>query len=48
LLPVSSGAVRRLREESGIYMAPDGRINIAGLSEDNLSHFVESISRFLD
>ena len=48
LLPISTDAVRLLREESAIYMAPDGRINIAGLSEANLPHFVEATSRFLE
>ncbi|BBE32414.1 aromatic amino acid transaminase [Sphingosinicella microcystinivorans] len=48
LLPISTDAVRLLREESAIYMAPDGRINIAGLSEANLAHFVEATSRFLE
>jgi aromatic-amino-acid transaminase len=47
LLPISTDAVRLLREESAIYMAPDGRINIAGLSEANLPHFVEAISGYL-
>jgi aromatic-amino-acid transaminase len=47
LLPVSADAVRILREERAIYMAPDGRINIAGLSERNLSHFVGSVSPHL-
>lgn len=48
LLPVSTETVRKLREESAIYMAADGRINIAGLSRENLPHFVSSVSRFLD
>jgi len=48
LLPVTAEAVRKLREESAIYMAPDGRINIAGLSKENLPHFVSSVSPFLE
>ena len=47
LLPVTAEAVRKLREECAIYMAPDGRINIAGLSKENLPHFVRSVSGFL-
>lgn len=47
LLPVSKDAVQLLREERAIYMAPDGRINIAGLSEANMPHFVQSISGYL-
>ena len=33
----SPEAVARLRDDFGIYIAGDGRINVAGLSEDNLS-----------
>jgi len=33
-----------LREQHGIYMAGNGRINIAGLTHENLPKFVECLS----
>lgn len=33
LLPLSPGAVERLRTDHGVYMASSGRINVAGLGE---------------
>ena len=35
--------VGRLREEFGIYMTQDGRVNITGLNEDNLDKVVDAI-----
>jgi aromatic-amino-acid transaminase len=32
LLPVSAAAVVRLREEHGIYLVGNGRMNVAGLT----------------
>ncbi len=39
--------VRKLQEEYGIYMTSDGRINLAGLSGQNLPYVVESMLKFL-
>jgi aromatic-amino-acid transaminase len=41
-------AVDRLREEFGIYMVSDSRINIAGLQSDKLEFLASSISKVLD
>ena len=42
-LTLSRDQVARLREEHGIYMAGSGRINIAGLTEDNIPRFIAAL-----
>ncbi|MEM0929724.1 MAG: aromatic amino acid transaminase [Pseudomonadota bacterium] len=44
VLPVTKEQVVRLREEHGIYMAGSGRINIAGLTMDNIDKFIAAIA----
>jgi aromatic-amino-acid transaminase len=44
LLPLSSDQVIAAREQHGIYMAPDGRINIAGLTIDTIPAFAHGIA----
>ena len=44
VLPVSKEQVVRLREDHGIYMAGSGRINIAGLTMDNIDKFIGAIA----
>ena len=44
VLPVSKEQVVRLREEHGIYMAGSGRINIAGLTMDNIDKFIGAVA----
>lgn len=44
VLPVSKEQVGALREEHGIYMAGSGRINIAGLTMDNIDKFIAAIA----
>lgn len=39
LLPIGPEAVAELRRDHGIYLVPDGRINIAGLTAENLPYF---------
>lgn len=46
-LPLSSEQVSRLREQHGIYMAGGGRINIAGLTEDNIPVFADALASIL-
>ncbi|MEM1053620.1 MAG: aromatic amino acid transaminase [Pseudomonadota bacterium] len=43
-LPVTKGQVVQLREEHGIYMAGSGRINIAGLTMDNIDKFIGAVA----
>ncbi|BBC71992.1 aromatic amino acid aminotransferase [Altererythrobacter sp. B11] len=44
MLKVSKEQVQQLREEHGIYMAGSGRINIAGLTMNNLPKFVAALA----
>ena len=42
-LNLSSEQVMAMRASHGIYMAASGRINVAGLNERNIPHFVEAL-----
>lgn len=42
LLPLSPAQVARLREDHGIYMAGSGRINLAGLTVQNIETFARA------
>lgn len=44
VLPVTKEEVVRLRDEHGIYMAGSGRINVAGLTMDNIEKFISAIA----
>lgn len=44
MLPVSNDQVHQLREEHGVYMAGNGRINVAGLTMDNVDNFVSALA----
>ena len=44
VLPISKEQVVQLREKHGIYMAGSGRINIAGLTMDNIDKFIGAIA----
>ncbi|MFU7528710.1 aromatic amino acid transaminase [Qipengyuania sp. ASV99] len=44
MLPVTADQVRQLREEHAIYMAGSGRINVAGLTFDNMEKFITAIA----
>lgn len=44
MLPVTKEEVAALREDHGIYMAASGRINIAGLTKDNLPKFIAALA----
>lgn len=48
LLPITSQAVKTLREAHGIYMADNARINVAGLNAANLARFTDALTPFLD
>ncbi len=43
VLPVTKEQVAALREEHGIYMAGSGRINVAGLTMDNIDKFIAAL-----
>ena len=44
MLPVSKEQVQRLRDEHAVYMAGSGRINVAGLTQDNTDAFVAALA----
>lgn len=48
LLPLAPKAVAILREKHAVYLAPDGRINIAGLSLDSMARLVAALTPYLE
>ena len=47
LLPLCSDAIHKLRSDHGIYMADDGRINIAGLRDETMIPFASAVAPYL-
>ena len=43
-LPLSEGQAQRLRDDKGVYLLPDGRINIAGLNAHNTAPFAKAFA----
>ena len=43
MLKLDKAQIKRLREQHAIYMAGSGRINIAGLTEDNIDRFIRTL-----
>src|SRR3990167_7739983 len=48
MLPLTPASVATLREEHGIYMAANGRINIAGLRAETVPFFAHALRPHLD
>lgn len=46
-LPLTSRQIQELREVDAIYVAPAGRINIAGLNSSSIARFAEATGKFL-
>jgi len=46
-LPLNTQQIESLRTNHGIYIVGDGRINVAGLPEDDLDGLVDAISAVL-
>lgn len=44
LLPLQVSEIERLQRDFGVYMPPDGRINIAGLNDGNFDAFVRALA----
>ena len=44
LLPLTESQIYRLREAHHIYMAADGRINVAGINSHNVDYLAESVA----
>jgi aromatic-amino-acid transaminase len=47
LLPIDASLCAKLRDDFGIYMTGNARINVVGVSDEMESYFVESIARAL-
>jgi aspartate/tyrosine/aromatic aminotransferase len=47
LLGLEPAAIARLCEVEHVYMTPDGRINVAGVSDANVDRVADSIVRVL-
>ncbi|MEG3159390.1 aromatic amino acid transaminase [Sphingomonas sp. LB2R24] len=45
LLPLKRPSIERLRVEDGIYVSPDGRINVAGLNGENAARVLDALIR---
>ncbi len=43
-LPLDKARIEALRDEHGIYMAGSGRINVAGLTTDNIAKFTAALA----
>lgn len=43
--PLSKDNIIKLRENDGIYMLENGRINISGLDKSNINYFIEKVSK---
>jgi aromatic-amino-acid transaminase len=48
MLPLTPAQVLELREEKGIYMASSGRINVVGLSDENVDRFAAAVVEKMD
>lgn len=46
-LGVSAEQVQRLKQEFGVYMVDSGRINVAGITRDNVDYLADSIAAVL-
>lgn len=46
-LPLNTSQIESLRDNNGIYLVGDGRINVAGLPEDRLDALAEAIAAVL-
>ncbi|MCV6605958.1 MAG: aspartate/tyrosine/aromatic aminotransferase [Porticoccaceae bacterium] len=46
-LGITPEQVARLKDEFSIYMVGSSRINVAGLNDDNMDYFAESVARVL-
>lgn len=47
LLPLSVAQVNTLKDDFSVYMAPSGRINLAGLNRDNIPYFASALAKVL-
>jgi aspartate/tyrosine/aromatic aminotransferase len=46
-LGISEEQVERMKKDHGVYMVGSSRINIAGITADNVTHIAESVAAVL-
>ncbi|MFM5908434.1 MAG: aminotransferase class I/II-fold pyridoxal phosphate-dependent enzyme, partial [Novosphingobium sp.] len=44
IVPLTGDQVLAMREKHGVYMAGSGRINVAGLTMNNIDHFIAAVA----
>ena len=44
MLPLNPAQVERLRADHAVYMAGSGRINVAGLTSQNIDRFIAALA----
>jgi aspartate/tyrosine/aromatic aminotransferase len=47
LLGLTEAGIARLREEDHVYVPPDGRMNVAGISDANVDYVADAVARLL-
>jgi aspartate/tyrosine/aromatic aminotransferase len=47
LLGLAETGIARLRDEDHVYVPPDGRMNVAGISDANVDYVADAIARRL-
>ena len=46
-LGINEDQISQLKRDFGVYMVDSSRINVAGINESNIKHFIESLSKVL-
>ena len=46
-LGLTPAQIERMRHDFSIYLVDSSRINVAGINDGNLTHFIESVSQVL-
>jgi aspartate/tyrosine/aromatic aminotransferase len=47
LLGLDAAGIARLRDEHHVYVPPDGRMNVAGISDGNVDYVASAVARLL-
>ena len=46
-LGIDETEISELKKDFGVYMVDSSRINVAGINDSNLEHFIESLAQVL-
>jgi aspartate/tyrosine/aromatic aminotransferase len=47
LLGLTAAGIARLRDEYHVYVPPDGRMNVAGISDANVDYVADAVAKLL-